>query len=132
MKIRIYYHDTDCGGIVYYGNYLKFLEEARTEFFEKLGMNVAGMAEEDVLFVVARQEIDYKSPARYGDELDVTAFPVDISRASLTFGYSVRGRGGAELVKAKTVMVCVGPDIKTKPIPSQIRERFLKEMADKG
>ena len=60
MKIKIYYHHTDCGGVVYYAKYLEFLEEARTEFFDHRGILVKELIKQGVLFVDARQEIDYK------------------------------------------------------------------------
>jgi YbgC/YbaW family acyl-CoA thioester hydrolase len=65
MRVRIYYHHTDCGGVVYYANYLKFLEEARTQFMEGKGVFIKDLIKQGVLFVVCRQEIDYKSQALY-------------------------------------------------------------------
>ena len=124
MKKRIYYYDTDCGNIVYYANYLKYLEEARTEYFDSLNMSVGALAEMNVLFVVARQEIDYKHPARYGDTVEARAFVASVSRASLVFEYDVRNQDGKELIKAKTVMVCVDRDIKTKQIPVDIKMKL--------
>ena len=66
IKKTIYYHDTDSGGVVYYANYLKYLEEARTEYFRSKFQELKTLAERGVLFVVARVEIDYRSPAKYG------------------------------------------------------------------
>jgi acyl-CoA thioester hydrolase len=60
MKFKIYYHHTDCGGVVYYANYLEFLEEARTEFFVARGILIPELIRQGRFFVVARQEIDYK------------------------------------------------------------------------
>ncbi|MDP2928210.1 MAG: YbgC/FadM family acyl-CoA thioesterase, partial [Candidatus Omnitrophota bacterium] len=71
MKQRIYYHHTDCGGVVYYANYLNFLEEARTEYFAQKNASIKQLADSGTIFVVARQEIDYKFPAVYGDQLDI-------------------------------------------------------------
>jgi len=128
---KIYYHDTDCGGIVYYGNYLKFLEEARTDVFEQLGLSVKGLAEkEDVLFVVARQEIDYKSPASYGQVLDIRTWVEEIGRVKIWFGYEIKGPGGDLIVKARTLMVCVDGSIKQKRIPEDIIKK-LSEVLEK-
>ena len=69
MDIRIYYEDTDCGGGVYYGNYLKYFERARTQYLEERGLSVAGLMKEGTVFVVVHAEVDYRSPARYGDRL---------------------------------------------------------------
>ena len=130
---KIYYHDTDCGGIVYYGNYLKFLEEARTDVFEQLGLSVKGLAEkEDVLFVVARQEIDYKSPASYGQVLDIRTWVEEIGRVKIWFGYEIKGPGGGLRVKARTLMVCVDGSIKQKRIPEDIIKKLSKVLEKKN
>ncbi len=130
---KIYYHDTDCGGIVYYGNYLKFLEEARTDVFEQLGLSVKGLAEkEDVLFVVARQEIDYKSPASYGQVLDIRTWVEEIGRVKIWFGYEIKGPGGGLIVKARTLMVCVDGSIKQKRIPEDIIKKLSKVLEKKN
>lgn len=83
MKIRIYYHDTDCGGVVYYANYLKYMEEARTEFFEQRGLSLKELTKNQTLFVVIRQEIDYKTPAFYGDILEITTTLVNVSQQAI-------------------------------------------------
>lgn len=130
---KIYYHDTDCGGIVYYGNYLKFLEEARTDVFEQLGLSVKGLAEkEDVLFVVARQEIDYKSPASYGQVLDIRTWVEELGRVKIWFGYEIKGPGGDLIVKARTLMVCVDGSIKQKRIPEDIIKKLSKVLEKKN
>jgi acyl-CoA thioester hydrolase len=122
---KVYYHDTDCGGIVYYGNYLKFLEEARTDVFEQLGLSVKDLAEkENVLFVVARQEIDYKSPAAYGQVLEIRTWVEEIGRVKLWFGYEIKGPDGKLLVTARTLMVCVDGNIKQKRIPENIAKKL--------
>ena len=69
MEVRIYYEDTDCGGVVYYGNYLKYFERARTQYLEERGLSVAELMKEGTVFVVVHAEVDYRSPARYGDRL---------------------------------------------------------------
>ena len=89
MEKRIFYYDTDCGGVVYYANYLKYLEEARTEYFESRGVFVKDLHAGGIGFVVARQEIDYKSPAVYDDVLEITTRINNISRVSLEFEYSI-------------------------------------------
>ncbi len=66
MEIRIYYEDTDCGGVVYYANYLKYFERARTDYLEQRGLSVAQLMKEGTVFMVVHAEINYKSPARYG------------------------------------------------------------------
>ena len=69
MEIRIYYEDTDCGGVVYYANYLKYFERARTHYLEARGVSVAEMLKGGIQFMVVRADIEYRSPGRYGDRL---------------------------------------------------------------
>ena len=123
MKKKIYYHDTDCGGVVYYANYLKFFEEARTEFFSERGLSIKELADAGTMFVVARQEIDYKLPAFYGDMLDVGAAISNISAARIDFEHEVK-KNGQLIAKAKTIMVCVDKTLKPKTIPEEIRKKI--------
>jgi len=122
MEKRIYYYDTDSAGVVYYANYLKYLEEARTEFLEERGISVKELAAQGTLFVVARQEIDYKSPAFYADILKINTRIADISAVKIGFAYEIKNQSGKIICTARTVMVCVGTDFKPKTIPRKIRE----------
>src|SRR3989338_5163819 len=124
MNVKIYYHHTDCGGVVYYAKYLNFLEEARTEFFQQRGIIIKELAKKGVLFVVARQEIDYKSPAVYGDTLDIDAKVTNVGRAKIEFANRIRNQSGEIVAEAKTVMVCISKDFKPKSIPNDIREKL--------
>ena len=124
MKIRIYYHHTDCGGVVYYANYLNFLEEARTEFFEKMGVSIKELTRQGILFVVARQEIDYKSPAVYGDTLDIETWVSDFSKVRLNFVYTIKNQAGQLICEARTVLVFVDKKLKPNPMPEHIREKL--------
>ena len=105
MKVRIYYHDTDCGGVVYYANYLKYLEEARSEYLEMRGLIVKEMLAQGIGFVVARQEIDYKSPAFYGDTLEVKTRVTEASLTRVNFEYDIVNQAGKSIASAKTVLV---------------------------
>lgn len=122
MKIRIYYHHTDSGGVVYYGNYLKFLEEARTEFLEKKVKPIKELIADGVLFVVARQEIDYKAPAFYGDILEIDTRVTNVGAAKVEFEYDIKNQNNQVITKAKTVLVCVDNKLKPQAIPGCIRE----------
>ncbi|MFA5275621.1 MAG: thioesterase family protein [Candidatus Omnitrophota bacterium] len=124
MKKKIYYHDTDCGGVVYYSNYLKFLEEARTEFFAEKGLSIKELADVGTFFVVARQEIDYKCPARYGDELEINTWISANSTVRLEFDAEIKNQAGQLISKAKTILVCVGTDFKPKVIPEEIKRKI--------
>jgi acyl-CoA thioester hydrolase len=89
--VRVYYEDTDSGGVVYYANYLKFMERARTEWLRSLGFEQDRLIdEENVIFVVRRVEADLLSPARFNDVLVATARISEQRRASLTFGQEIR------------------------------------------
>ncbi len=122
MKIKIYYHHTDCGGVVYYANYLSFLEEARTEYLAEKGVLVKELADQGTLFVVARQEIDYKFPAFYGDTLQINSKITNIGGAKIEFEYEIKNQNGQTNSKAKTILVCVDANLKPKAIPDQVRK----------
>lgn len=98
MDIRIYYEDTDCGGMVYYGNYLKYFERARTHYLEDHGLSVAELMKAGTIFVVVHAEVDYRSPARYGDRLTVETVVSDITAASFTFSHVIRERESQRVV----------------------------------
>lgn len=126
MKIKIYYHQTDCGGVVYYANYLKFLEEARTEFFESKGISIKELVKQGVQFMVARQEIDYKAPAFYGDILHIDTRLAQVSGVKLEFEYDIKNQDGQLVCSAKTVVACVDAEFKPKPIPEELRRQITK------
>jgi acyl-CoA thioester hydrolase len=98
MEVQIYYEDTDCGGMVYYANYLKYFERARTQYLEERGLSVAGLMKEGTVFVVVHAEVDYCSPARYGETLMVETSVRDLRSASLTFTHVVKEKASGRVV----------------------------------
>ena len=124
MKKKIYYYDTDCGGVVYYANYLKYLEEARSEYFEERGLIIKDMLKDGIGFVVARQEIDYKSPSFYGDTLEVKTRVTDASLTRINFEYDIVKDSGQLVANAKTVIVFVDKALKPKRIPKDILKKL--------
>lgn len=115
MDIRIYYEDTDCGGVVYYANYLKYFERARTHYLEERGLSVAGMRDQGTQFVVVHAELDYRSPGRYGDTLVIETTLADSSQASLTFAHVLRERtSGRIVVEGSAKLVTVDNELKVK------------------
>lgn len=99
--VRVYYEDTDHGGVVYYANYLKFMERARTEWLRALGFEQDRLIEEEgLLFAVRSAELKYHRPAHFNDLLDVTARVVHHGRASIDFAQQVR-RGGELLCEGR-------------------------------
>lgn len=109
-RLRVYWEDTDGGGVVYYANYLRFLERARTEWLRERGVNQSSLAtERGILFMVLGVEIDYRAPARLDDLLIVTCEPVPEGRTTAVFRQQVFREGAARelLVEARVRVVCV-------------------------
>jgi len=125
MKIKIYYHHTDCGQVVYYAKYLEFLEDARTEFFEDKGVSIKELVRQGILFVVARQEIDYKAPAFYADVLSIDTRVTEVGRAKIDFAYEIRNQNNQVISTARTVMVCVNGNFRPQAIPEEIRNKLV-------
>ncbi|MDP8259442.1 MAG: YbgC/FadM family acyl-CoA thioesterase [Candidatus Gygaella obscura] len=124
IEKKIYYHDTDCGKVVYYANYLKYLEEARTEFFLKRGIELKRLAEKGILFVVAKVDIDYKAAARYQDSLRVYCEVTSVKRVAIEFTNTIK-RDSTIIAQARIVLVCVGNDFKPRSIPEDIKKLLL-------
>jgi acyl-CoA thioester hydrolase len=125
MKTRIYYHHTDCGGVVYYANYLDFIEEARTEFFASRGFSIKLLADSGVMFVVSRQEVDYKFPAVYGDDLDIQTRVGELGGVRIEFLHEIHNQKGQLIAKARTILVCVDKHLKPQAIPEEIRQKLI-------
>jgi acyl-CoA thioester hydrolase len=103
-RVRVYYEDTDAAGIVYYANYLKFLERARTEWLVAMGFTLTALeTEHNAVFVVHRLEIEYRQPARLGDALEVTMAPTARGRSRLVAAQDVL-RDGALLARASVTL----------------------------
>ena len=121
-RARVYWEDTDGGGVVYYANYLKFMERARTEWLRTLGHSQAELAEQfGFVFAVVEVKVNYRRPARLDDELTVTCLPVPEGRASIRFKQVVR-KGEDTLADGEVRVACV--DAKTfrpRPLPDFIR-----------
>jgi len=98
VEIKIYYEDTDCGGVVYYANYLKYFERARTQYLEERGVSVAELLKQGTVFVVVHAEVDYRSPAHYGDWLIIETVISDMTAASFTFSHVIRERESRRIV----------------------------------
>ena len=125
MEKRIYFHDTDAGGIVYYGNYLKYLEEARTEFLEGKGLSVASFYERGLLYAVSRCSIEYKSPARYGETLICKAHVKELTAVKLIFQQTIHEKKSARLVaEAEVTLVCLNKEFRPTALPDDFKERL--------
>jgi len=116
FPVRIYWEDTDAGGIVYYANYLKFMERARTEWLRALGIEQEPLRlEQGLMFVVVTAQADFRKPARYGDTLHVGCELAEHSRATMTFKQLiVRAATGEQLVTGRVRIACLDA-VKLKP-----------------
>ena len=122
FPIRVYVEDTDAGGIVYYVNYLKFMERARTEWFRARGFEKPALFRENLMFVVHSLDVKYQSPARLDDALLVTARVVKPGRTFFVMEQTVR-RGNELLCSAQVKVACVTRDtLKPSAIPADVRE----------
>ncbi len=126
IEVKIYYEDTDCGNVVYYANYLKYMERGRTEFLADHGFNVSELAAQGTVFVVARAEIDYRSSARLGETIVVKTWIAEVTRTSLLFSHTMTDKASGRLItEAQARLVCVDPTGKIKRIPADMGEKFL-------
>jgi len=107
FPVRVYYEDTDAAGVVYYANYLKFMERARTEWLASLGFAIARFAQEHgVVFVVHRCAIDFLAPARLNDDLAVTVEVVERAASRIELSQDVR-RDASVLTSARVTLACL-------------------------
>ncbi len=126
MLRRIYYYDTDAGGIVYYGRYLCYLEEARTEFLEQRGLSVQMFKDRGLGYAVRQCNVSYRSPARYGDTLSCTATLKKATAAQLVFDQNITDHKDGRLVaEAEVTLVCLNADFKPTPVPDDLKEKLL-------
>src|SRR5580692_9553566 len=118
---RVYWEDTDAGGVVYYANYLKFMERCRTEWLRALGVDqVRLMAERQLQFVVVNVVVDFLRPAVLNDEVLVTAELQRLSGATITFKQTIV-RGDAQLIDASARVACLDSGtLKPRPIPKDL------------
>ena len=124
--VRVYWEDTDAGGVVYYANYLKFMERARSEWLRAFGFEQDVLRDEaGVVFVVRRVEIDYLSPARFNEQLEVSVSLHEMGRASLSVRQELM-RGSTRLAQAVVTLACVDA-VRFKPV--KIPEPLLQALA---
>jgi len=125
--VRVYWEDTDAGGVVYYANYLKFLERARSEWLRSFGFEQDVLLDETgVAFVVRRVEIDYLAPARFNDQLDVAVSLHEAGRASFVVRQELM-RGEIRLAAAVVTLACVdAAQFKPVKIPAPILQALAQ------
>ena len=121
FPIRVYYEDTDMAGIVYYANYLKYIERARSDWVREMGIDQNAMRDEDgVVFAVRRVEADYHMPARFDDVLDVRTSVASVTGARLVMEQEIR-RGDDVVFAANVTIVCINDAGQPARLPANIR-----------
>ena len=128
IPVRVYYEDTDAAGVVYYANYLKFMERARTDYLRSLGFDQSVLREEHgVSFVVRKAAVDFRAPARFDELLDVSAGIASRRRASFDFAQLVSCEG-RPLVSAQVQIACVDAEsFRPRPVPQTLIEVLERE-----
>lgn len=126
FPIRIYYEDTDAGGIVYHASFLRFAERGRSEFLRERNISVGDtLPDHGFHFVVRHIEIDYRAPAKLDDLLNVETSVIDLGNASFTMHQEIK-RDAQTIVDLKVVLVCVNAAGKAVRVPDMLREIFSK------
>ncbi|MEK7360847.1 MAG: tol-pal system-associated acyl-CoA thioesterase [Pseudomonadota bacterium] len=125
--VRVYYEDTDAGGVVYYANYLKFFELARTEWLRSLGLNQDKLAQEEgLIFVVSRALLDFARPARLDDMLEVTVEPLKVARVYVDLAQEARCRTQV-LARAEIRAACLNQrTFRPVAMPQSFRESIQR------
>lgn len=125
-RVKIYYEDTDCGGVVYYANYLRYFERARTELFESGGIRLKELMDEGLFFVVAEAFLKYLAPGRYGDLLVIETSVEKAGSASIVFAHRVVREGtGERLVEGTVKLGFVGRSMR----PTRLRRDIIGSIA---
>jgi acyl-CoA thioester hydrolase len=127
--IRVYYEDTDLAGIVYYANYLRFIERARSEMVRAAGVDQTEMKAAGLVFAVRRVEADYLSPARYDDQIEVRTRLTDVKGASFVMPQEV-WRGDTLLFQAVVTIVVLNEQGRATRLPADIRAKLAPFTAD--
>lgn len=120
FPVTVYYEDTDMAGIVYYANYLRYIERARSEIVEEMGLDQNRMRADGIVFVVTRVEADYVSSARLGDRLTVETTHGPKGAVRWMFDQKVM-RGDQEIFRAKVAAVCMSTEGKPTRLPAEVR-----------
>lgn len=128
ITCRVYFEDTDAGGVVYHANYLKFMERCRSDWLRGLGFGQHELQQQGTQFVVRRIQVDYHLPAKLDDALIVSLHVSHLGRASLFFVQEVR-RAGELLCAAEVKVACVSSDtVKPMAVPDIIAERIQQTL----
>jgi len=123
LPVRVYYEDTDAGGIVYYANYMKFFERGRTEGLRDINVEQDALLEKNIAFVVKKVEMECIQPALFNQLLSVKTEVESYRKASIVFKQQIFNESGELLCKASTLIACVNlQKMKPTAIPAEIME----------
>ena len=127
VKTKVYYADTDAGGVVYYANYLRWLEMARADWLEESGVSLAEYVRQGNVFAVVRVEIDYHVSAVLGDEVEVTVEPDQLRRVRFVLRQNVvRVDDGTKLASAKVTVACLTTEGKITSVPTRLAQQLTR------
>jgi len=122
VKYRTCYEDTDAGGVVYYANYLRYMERGRNQYLRELGRSIREYQDAGILFIVVEANVKYRSPATLDDELVIETWIEDGKRSSVIFGQRVKREGEDKVLVEGTVKVaCIGANLRPRRLPEELR-----------
>jgi len=128
FSVRVYYEDTDHGGIVYYANYLKFMERARTEFLRDAGIELDELESvSGIVFAVTEAHVHYLNPARFNDVLIVDSTLIEVRGARMTFQQQIR-REAENIVESEIRLACMDREGRPRRIPAELRRKIQPEL----
>jgi len=121
VKYRTCYEDTDAGGVVYYANYLRYMERGRNQYLRELGRSIGEYQEAEILFIVVEVNARYRSPAGLDDDLVIETWISEGKRSSVTFGQRIKREGEDRVLVEGTVKVaCLGSNLKPRRLPEEL------------
>ena len=126
FPVRVYYEDTDMAGIVYYANYLRYIERARSDWVRQIGIDQLAMKTDGVVFAVRHVEADYHLPALFDDQLDVHTSLSQLSAARMVMAQRIY-RDDTLLFEANVTIVCIGPGGRPARLPAKLRSLPLSD-----
>ena len=124
MQIRVYYEDTDCGNVVYYANYLRYMERSRTEYLRERGVDLAAYHANGHLFIVTEANIRYKAPAHYNDLLIVESTVTDMTPTTILFTTEIKNEQGTLLVIGDVRLACITTAGRPTRVPKEIVDKL--------
>jgi acyl-CoA thioester hydrolase len=125
MRVKVYYADTDAGGVVYHGSYIRWLEAARFELFESFALSLVDYARRGIYFAVVHLDVEYRGLAMLGDELDISTEVTDVRRVRFTLATQVaRSSDNQRMVNARVTMACLDSLGKVRSLPDELAERL--------